>query len=175
MLFIPLRVQEGRIRTETRQLSTGSELKLLWHKTYRFYKRAADEVFRLVNSYTVAATDGALGMQGEHLILAAFARQRFLLIAEGANSYGGKTWESTKHDLDFIFERDGVAYGVEVKNTLGYLLGRLSTGHHLDDIHLRQPAVVVGIGYSARARDGVDELARWIGRRIAGKDRIFWR
>lgn len=25
----------------------------------------------------------------------------------------------TDHDLDFIFERDGIAYGVEVKNTLG--------------------------------------------------------
>ena len=27
----------------------------------------------------------------------------------------------TGHDLDFIFEKDGVGYGVEVKNTLGYL------------------------------------------------------
>jgi hypothetical protein len=65
--------------------------------------------------------DGALGMQGEHLVLAAFARQKFLLIAEESNTYGGNTWQTTKHDLDFIFERDGVAYGIEVKNTLGYL------------------------------------------------------
>ena len=27
----------------------------------------------------MAATDGALGMQGEHLVFAAFARQKFLL------------------------------------------------------------------------------------------------
>jgi hypothetical protein len=37
-----------------------------------------------------------------------------LLIGEEANSYGGKMWH-TKHDLDFIFERDGAAYSVEVK------------------------------------------------------------
>ena len=27
----------------------------------------------------------------------------------------------TDHNLDFIFEKDGVGYGVEVKNTLGYM------------------------------------------------------
>jgi hypothetical protein len=41
--------------------------------------------------------------------------------AEEANSYGEKMWDNTNHNLDLIFERDGVAYGVEVKNTLGYL------------------------------------------------------
>jgi hypothetical protein len=114
-------VDEGRVHTEERPLSTGSTIKLVWHRGYRFYKRSADEVFKLVDQYTTAATDGALGMQGEHLVLAAFARQKFLLLGEEANSYGGKTWPFTKHNLDFIFERDGIAYGIEVKNTLGYL------------------------------------------------------
>jgi hypothetical protein len=114
-------IEEGRIRTETRQLSTGSEIKLLWHRNYRFYKRSAEEVFKLVDAYTTSATDGALGMQGEHLILAAFARQKFLLIAEESRAYGATIWSETNHNLDFIFERDGIAYGVEVKNTLGYL------------------------------------------------------
>jgi hypothetical protein len=39
-------VEEGRIHTETRQLSTGSVIKLLWHRSYRSYKRDADEVCR---------------------------------------------------------------------------------------------------------------------------------
>jgi hypothetical protein len=71
-------------------------------------------VFNLADWYRSGATDGARGMQGEHLVIAAFARQRFLLIGEEANNYGGKIWHM-KHDLDFIFERDGAAYGVEVK------------------------------------------------------------
>jgi hypothetical protein len=81
---------EGRIHMETRQLQTGSEMKLMWHRAYRFYKRSADEVFKLVDWYSTAATDGALGMLGEHLVLAAFARQKFLLVAEEANAYSGK-------------------------------------------------------------------------------------
>lgn len=114
-------VQEGKIHTETRQLRTGAEMKLLWHRSYRFYKRAADEVYRIVDEYTTSATDGALGLQGEHLVLAAFARQKFLLIGEETSQYKGVKWEETKHNLDFIFERDGIGYGIEVKNTLGYL------------------------------------------------------
>lgn len=35
--------------------------------------------------------------------------------------YMGREWTESEHDLDFIFERDGRAYGVEVKNTLRYM------------------------------------------------------
>jgi hypothetical protein len=114
-------VDEGRIISEARKLDLGSEIKLLWHKKFRFYKRAAKEVFDLVNQYSTAATDGTLGLQGEHLVLAAFARKKYVLAAEEANEYDGKKWGESGHDLDFIFERDGVGYGIEVKNTLGYL------------------------------------------------------
>lgn len=85
-------VEEGRIVSETRTLDLGSELKLLWHHKYRFTKRAAREVFDLVNRYSSAATDGTLGLQGEHLVLAAFARERYLLIGENAQEYGGERW-----------------------------------------------------------------------------------
>ena len=33
----------------------------------------------------------------------------------------GRVWKESNHNLDFIFEKDGIAYGIEVKNTLGYL------------------------------------------------------
>ena len=32
-----------------------------------------------------------------------------------------KKWTKSEHDLDFIVEKDGVYYGVEVKNTLPYM------------------------------------------------------
>ncbi len=55
-------IEEGQLLNETRRLDIGSEIKLVWHKSFRFYKRAATEVFDLVNRYTNSATDGALGM-----------------------------------------------------------------------------------------------------------------
>ena len=45
---------------------------------------------------------------------------QFVLKAVEANEYEGRRWTVTNEDLDFVFERDGLAYGVEVKNTLGY-------------------------------------------------------
>lgn len=114
-------IEQGHVVMESRRLDIGSEIKLVWHKGFRFYKRAATEVFNLVNRYTNSATDGTLGMQGEHLILAAFARRQFLLIGEEANSYKDTAWTHSGHDLDFIFEKDGIGFGIEVKNTLGYL------------------------------------------------------
>ena len=87
-------VEEGRILVEARTLDLGSEIKLLWNRRYRFYKRTANEVFSLVNQYSSAAGDGTLGLlltgeatrehqgrkwtgQGEHLVLAAFAREQY--------------------------------------------------------------------------------------------------
>jgi hypothetical protein len=51
-------VEEGRIVSEARRLDLGSEIKLLWNKRYRFYKRAAGEVYELVNRYSNSASDG---------------------------------------------------------------------------------------------------------------------
>lgn len=112
-------VDERIVISEPRQLDIGSTINLVWHRSFRFYRRAAKAVFQLVNEYTNAAGEGPLGMQGEHLVLAAFARRRFVLGAEETNEWSGKKWPETNHDLDFIFERDGQSC-VEVKNTLGY-------------------------------------------------------
>jgi hypothetical protein len=114
-------VEEGRIVSEARKLDLGSEIKLLWHRKYRFYKRAAADVFELVNRYSTAATDGTLGLQGEHLVLAAFARTQHVLLGEEVNAHGGIQWTESEHNLDFIFGKGGNTFGVEVKNTLGYL------------------------------------------------------
>lgn len=35
--------------------------------------------------------------------------------------YNGTEWIRSNHDLDFIFSKDSVVYGVEVKNQLGYM------------------------------------------------------
>ncbi len=32
-----------------------------------------------------------------------------------------KRWARSDHDLDFVFKRDGIEYGCEIKDTLGYI------------------------------------------------------
>jgi hypothetical protein len=55
------------------------------------------------------------------MILEGFARCQFVMRGRHTREFGGKTWTASEHNLDFVFERDSVAYGVEVKNTLGYM------------------------------------------------------
>lgn len=54
-------------------------------------------------------------------MLEGFAKQEFVTRGRNTRAFKGREWGESAHDLDFIFERDGIAYGVEVKNKLGYM------------------------------------------------------
>ena len=114
-------VARGSIRAETRQLQTGGSIHLMWHRSFRYYRRDATKVVRLVEEYSDPNIGGSLGLQGEALVLEGFARSQFVMRNRDARSYGEQSWIETEHDLDFIFERDNRVYGVEVKNTLSYI------------------------------------------------------
>lgn len=113
--------QAGEVATEVRLIpSTGGEIHLFWNRRYRYYKRAAEEVVGVVSEYANPKIAAAIGIHGEGMVLGGFADAQFVLRKREVNEYRGRKWTRTNQDLDFIFERDGLAYGVEVKNTLGY-------------------------------------------------------
>jgi hypothetical protein len=111
----------GKILSEWRQLKTGGSIKLLWHKSFRYYKRGAAELVKLVEEYADPNIGSALGIHGESMVLEGFALKEFVTKGRNTNQFRGKQWTRTDHNLDFIFERDARAYGVEVKNMLGYM------------------------------------------------------
>lgn len=111
----------GEVRGERRGLRAGGTIHLLWHRSFRYYRRVAARVVALVEEYADPNIGGALGLHGEALVLEGFARLEFVLKGRNTSSFAGKSWSSTGHDLDFVFSRDGASYGVEVKNTLGYM------------------------------------------------------
>lgn len=111
----------GFIRTDIRPLTTGGSIHLMWHKQYRYYRRDAKRIVRLVEECSDPNIGGSLGLPGEALVLEGFARSQFIMRSRHARSFSGRTWTASDHDLDFIFERDKQAYGVEVKNTLRYI------------------------------------------------------
>lgn len=114
-------IKAGVIRSEVRPLGSGGSVSLMWHRSYRYYKRDASSLVRLVEEYADPNIGAALGLQGEALVLEGFARKQFVMHGRNTRGFGEAVWSETAHDLDFVFERDGLAYGVEVKNTLGYM------------------------------------------------------
>lgn len=114
-------VADGVIKSERRQLPGAGEVNLMWHRSHRYFRRDATRLMRLIEEYANPNIGAAIGLQGEAMVLEGFARHQFVLLGREVREYRGQSWQRTAHDLDFIFERDGVGYGVEVKNTLGYM------------------------------------------------------
>lgn len=111
----------GTILSETRPLASGGTIKLLWHRRFRYHRREAARLVQLVNEYSAPNIGAALGLQAEALVLEGFASIEFVMKGRDKNDYRDKVWTDTDHNVDFIFERDDQAYGIEVKNTLGYM------------------------------------------------------
>ncbi len=114
-------VAEGNIKADTVSLKTGGEIHLLWPKQFRYFRRSAKRVIELVESYSISTFARLLGYTGEMLVGDAFASVRFNRVGRETRKFEDREWTSSSHDLDFIVERDGLAYGVEVKNTLPYI------------------------------------------------------
>ena len=114
-------IQKGQIQTETRALVTGGVIKLLWNRGYRYYKREAKRVVKLVEEYTHPDIGNALNQHGIRMVLDGFARSEFILKGQETDEYRGRKWHETAHYMDMIFARNGQSYGIEVKNTLMYM------------------------------------------------------
>jgi hypothetical protein len=114
-------IADGHLKSEWRNLQSGNGVRLLWDKSFRYYKRSATEIISLVEEYSHPNVTSALGLHGEMMVLSGFAEIEFVQKGRNINIYGSNQWEESEHNLDFVFERDGIGYGVEVKNTLGYI------------------------------------------------------
>ena len=72
-------------------------------------------------AYCDPTFNAAIGHQAEMLFDAALARQGFQPVAEDVREYQGRKWGGSGQNLDRIYVRDGVGYGAEIKNKLGYI------------------------------------------------------
>jgi hypothetical protein len=117
-----LRSLEGEVTLEKHPLVHASPTTLAWNSRYRYPRRQVAQVMELINGYVNPEVSRAVGDRGEELVLDGFAAQEgFGCLGRNVNTLDGLAWTETKHNLDFIFARDGRRYGVEVKNTLAYL------------------------------------------------------
>ena len=114
-------IETGNVNTEIRKLSWGGHIHLFWHKSYRYPRRKASSLIQLVEKYSSPKIGGLLGLHAEFMVLEGFSRFEFVRKGRNINEFNNKKWSSSEHNLDFIFERDSIRYGLEIKNTLGYM------------------------------------------------------
>jgi hypothetical protein len=102
-------------------LSGNTTIRFYFHRRNRYWKRRAGEIKKLVLEFSDPRFTQAIGLQGEAMVDAALPRIGFLPRASNVKSWNEKTWTTTNHDLDRVFTRDGIDYGCEIKNRLGYI------------------------------------------------------
>jgi hypothetical protein len=90
-------------------------------KSTRYAKRKANALSKVVQEYSQDHITASCGNRAEILFAEDFAGRGFVIKGKKVLEYNGKKWEETKNDLDYVFERDGIPYGCEIKNTLDYI------------------------------------------------------
>jgi hypothetical protein len=102
-------VDENKIQSTKVQVGEGLNLRFYWSKGNRYWKRQAGGIQKLVEEYSRPQFTSALGSQGETMFDAALPTAGFLPTARKVRAYNSRQWTKTGHDLDRVFERDGVA------------------------------------------------------------------
>ncbi len=118
-----LRSLQGQVVLERHELAQpGLTTTLAWNRRYRYPRTQVRTVLALINRYVPPEVSRAVGDRGEELVLDGFAAQAgSICLGRNVRSIGHHAWTESDHNIDFVFERDGRRYGVEVKNTLAYL------------------------------------------------------
>jgi predicted RecB family endonuclease len=111
----------GSISSQMLELMPEVPIRFFWARGNRYWKRQAARVMGLVRRFSATAFTHALGSQGELLVDAALPLAGFAPIARNVRSFNDRTWIASGHNLDRIVQREGIYYGVEIKNTLPYI------------------------------------------------------
>ncbi len=112
--------EEGRFNAITRDYPNIT-IRFYWMRNNRYWTRRANIVEKLVLRFSDQAFTNGLGRHGETMFDAALPQGGFMPCARNVKAWKGRVWVKSDHDLDRVFTRDGVDYGVEIKNTLSYI------------------------------------------------------
>ena len=91
-------------------VKTASELERM--------KTHAVNIAKVVDEYSQYKHTEVRGKHLEALVEAQLRISQFQITGRSTNTYNGKKWNKTNHDLDIIAKRNNLVIGVEVKNTL---------------------------------------------------------
>ena len=99
----------------------GTSTRYFIHRSNRYAKRKINKLEKIIEEYSQDHITRSCGHRAEDLFCKALAMRGFMPKAQKVKEHNGKKWEKTGHDLDFVFRRDDIDYGCEIKNTLGYI------------------------------------------------------
>lgn len=113
-------IAEGVLAVEEVEV-THAKVRFIHHPQHRRRRRQIKRALAVINRYWRPEISHACGDQAEILFLVALMENRFELFGRNTREHRGRRWVESQQNLDFVVGRDGVEYGVEVKNTWDYI------------------------------------------------------
>lgn len=111
----------GYLKDIRLQKEKGTSTHFFIHKSNRYARRVINKMKKIIEEYSQEHITRSCGHRAEDLFCSALALKGFMPVAKKVRAYEGKKRERTGHDLDFVFKKDEIAYGCEIKNKLGYI------------------------------------------------------
>jgi len=99
----------------------GQRVNFYANRKHRYLQRELKMMLKILVRIFDPEFARAIGRHGELMFDAALGRFGFRAEAKDAKSWNDRIWRETNHNLDRIITRDGLVYGVEIKNTQNYI------------------------------------------------------
>jgi len=113
--------QEGFLKQRSVSIDS-TEVHFMHRYNLRYVVRLMKHPADLIRQYSDYRISKATGDYAEMLFAFMFRLNGFEIVARNVSEYDGTKWVKTqKRDLDFIIERDGTTYEVEIKNAFDYM------------------------------------------------------
>jgi hypothetical protein len=113
--------EDGFLRQDERYYREGMSAIFVWRRDLRWKATEMKQKLQLMAAFTDDEVNDGCGKYAEILFSHMFDKNGFEIVARHANKVKGKKWTKSGRNLDFVIEKDGILYGVEVKNRFDYM------------------------------------------------------
>ena len=116
-----LEMGDAKEITRVSETIQGQTVNFYANRKHRYVRRELKLMLNILARLFDPEFTHAIGRHGELMFDAALGRFGFRAEAKDVKAWNNRTWTETNHNLDRIITRDGLAYGVEIKNTQNYI------------------------------------------------------
>jgi len=113
-------IRDGQLKVQTRKAAYNT-IKFLSLPKYRFIQREINRKTKIVDKFSDPGVTKDLGNYLENIVAQILEFAGFTKFGRNINEYNGKKWNKTDENLDFIFLKNAIGIGIEIKNTLDYI------------------------------------------------------
>jgi len=93
----------------------------IYRHNVRYTAMAIKMKTKILERFSDDEVNDGVGKYAEILFGHMFKKNQFKIIGRNINTFRGKAWSKSDKNLDFIIEKDGISYGVEIKNRFDYM------------------------------------------------------